>query len=279
MGRTLKRNRKNRTKTLRHKAYEQEGGKGFLANAHRAFKTLFGHERGDSQRKRLAASHAEIEKLESSVEDRSSLSAIMAEYSALEKDVTKFSTVSKQLEALRESNKAGLDKLAQMINSAKAAHSAAADHASAGQASAGQASAPHAQEAASNPPGLDMAKVTEESRILPGQLAHSQRAAASPDSRDPSRTVKVTDTKEPTVRDAPTQREPGSDPHPMAGGKKTRRRRRRGRGTRRQKGGMRRSRPSPVQGKPWSPSNVKTWGRSNYLSRNKNVRTNPSPAR
>ena len=158
MGRTLKRNRKKRTKTLRHNGYEQEGGKGFLANAHRAFKTLFGHERGDSQRKRLAARHAEIEKLESHVKDRSSLSGIITEYSVLERDVNKFSTMSKQLETLRERNQAGLAKLAEeratrheALEPAAARDAAAAEQAAAQAAAADSAAAEAGKAAAATP--------------------------------------------------------------------------------------------------------------------------------
>ena len=268
MRKTLKKRGGGKSKTMKNANYsvEQEGG--FLEGAKRAYKAFWGYERGSNQRTKLAAAQKEIEAMQSQTNDISSLEKITAEYAAIERGVAKFSSMSKQLDELRAENKAGLAKLADMINAEKSriagqpqAEQVQAEQAQAEQAQAEQPQAEQAKAQAEQAQNkLDMPSVTKDSQILPGQP-----------------TVSVTDTAEPTVPSVDSQREPGTDPQPMVGGKRTRRRKRKGKKTRKQKGGFKKE--CAFVGKAWSGGNTRTWGKSNYFAKNDNVTPNPSPAR
>ena len=317
MRKTLKKRGGGKSKTMKNTNYpvEQEGG--FLEGAKRAYKAFWGYERGSNQRTKLASAQKEIEAMKSQTNDISSLDNITAEYAAIERRVAKFSSMSKQLDELRTQNKAGLAKLADMINAEKSKMAsqqtqaeqdqakqaqakqaqageqaqAPSDQAQAEQTQAKQAQAKQAQaeqtqakqdqaeqtqaeqdqakqsQAGKQAQGdkksqdkLNMASVTQESQILPGQP-----------------TVSVSDTSEPTVPSVDSQREPGTDPQPMVGGKRTRRRKRKGKKTRKQKGGIKKE--CAFVGKAWNGGNTRTWGKSNYFRKNNNVNPNPSSAR
>ena len=285
MRKTLKKRggRKSKTMKITSVPIEQEGG--FLEGAKRAYKAFWGYERGSNQRTKLAAAQKEIEAMQSQTTDISSLENITAEYAAIERGVAKFSSMSKQLDELRAENKAGLAKLADMINAEKSRiagqpqsqdqakqdqakqNQAEQDQAKQDQAKQDQAKQDQAKQnqaekdqANQDQANLDMPSVTKDSQILPGQPI-----------------VSVTDTSEPIVSSVDSQREPGTDPQPMAGGKKTRRRKQKGKKTRKQKGGFKKE--CAFVGKAWNGGNTRTWGTSNYLAKNHHVTPNPRPAR
>ena len=111
-----------------------------------------------------------------------------------------------------------------------------------------------------------MDTVETDSQILPGQ----------PSVQTQGDTVPVSDTKEPMVKDSPSQRTPGTEPY-TGGGKTRRKRTRKRKGTRKQSGGFKKE--VAFVGKPWSGGNTKTWGKSNYYAKNNKVMAPPNPSR
>ena len=269
MGGSLKKKHRKASRTSKRKRggavatggghTEQEGG--FFEGVTRAYKAFWRYDRGSTQRSKLTAAQKEIEAMKAQGADKSSLQSLSDEYESLEKSVAKYSSMSKQLETLREANKDGLAKLAVMINEEKA-KMAAKQGAPAEGKPVGEEPSKDKSEPAS------MESVEKDSQILPSQPATSD----SP--------VPVTDTKEKEVDDVPSQRTPGTETYSASGGRRTRRRRKSGRkksGTRRQKGGFKKA--VAFVGEPWSGGNTSTWGKTNYYAKNDNVVTDPSPAR